>query len=1040
MKTCQVFVSHTSDMAAFPEARSFVQATLDAVNRAGMAAVDMRYFAAREGRPADYCRQRVRDCEIYVAVIGFMYGSIVPEEAISYTELEFEEAGAAGIPRLVFLLDPNADLPDHLIDSDRHLVDRFRRWLLQAGLTVRFFTSDSGLELEVFHALSEAGTGGPASVPRQWSADMHQRDDKIAIAHSGTGDIVVSIGVSPPAVGIPGLLGVSGSASLAASGPHTLPRDIRGFTGRRDEVEALVEAIGQAAQTGVPVVIHSIEGMAGVGKTALAVHAAHRLAPQFPDGQLFVRLNAHTSGTGPIEPGEALTALLRETGMDPREIPDSLEGKESLWRHRLAGRRFLLLLDDAANHDQVRPLLPGTGSSAVLVTSRRRLEEFGGDVRIELDVLPSDDAIHLFTRLSGRLDSDSKAAAELVTLAGRLPLAIQILAGRLRSRPRWFVADLVAELAAARDRSSEIGALDVPVSASFDLSYNLLSADRKQFFRRLGLHPGSDIDAYAAAAIAGTGIDKARRELDALYADHLIDEPIRYRYRFHDLISDYARALAATDPVQDQNEAVRRLCDYYLYAAQAADRLLARRPPTQRMSRVSRPGYVPEVSSYAQAARWMEVERANLHVTALYCASRNLPIHAADIPAAMAASLRAADHWSQAEALHKVALRVADDVGDRLGEANALNELGIIQYLTDRYAEAAATQEKALELYRALGNRLGEANALNELGIIQYLTDRYAEAAATQEKALELYRALGNRLGEANALNELGIIQRLTDRYAEAAATQEKALELYRALGNQFGEANALIVQSVAKYQQDHYADAAVGLARALELYRALGQRLGQANALIELGVVQYLMGQSTEAIASLTEALELYRALGSRLGQANALNELGIAQRMLDRFPEAATSHEKALELYRALRNQLGQANALNEMGNIQNLTANYADAAASHAEALELYRSLRDRLGESETLNSLGELSLNSSRVVEAQDQHRRALVIAREVGSRRQEARALEGLGRCLLQDAQLKEGGTILRQALAIYAKLASPNARRVEHVMREYGVE
>ena len=253
---------------------------------------------------------------------------------------------------------------------------------------------------------------------------------------------------------------VAAGASSPASVRRTLPRDIQEFTGRDEEFRVLLNAIEEGTETGQPVLICAIGGMAGVGKTTLAMHAAHRLASRFPDGQLFVRLHAHARGQQPVEPGDALAALLRSTGMDPRQIPAEVEERAQLWRDRLAGKRILLVLDDAATHEQVEPLMPGTGGSAVVVTSRRRLTALRGMLPLELDIMPPGQAADLFTRVSGRGGSEPGAVAELVELAGRLPLAIQMLGARLRSRRSWTVADLAGELAAARDRSAAIGAAD----------------------------------------------------------------------------------------------------------------------------------------------------------------------------------------------------------------------------------------------------------------------------------------------------------------------------------------------------------------------------------------------------------------------------------------------------------------------------------------------------------------------------------------------------------------------------------------------------
>ena len=535
------------------------------------------------------------------------------------------------------------------------------------------------------------GRGADAGADIDKTGDLDQQDNKVAIAHTGIGDIILSPPGGPMAA-------ASASSALSETAPPSavvrrrLPDDARELTGRDGEVRAVVRAIGRAAETGGPVVICAIDGMAGVGKTSLAVHAARRVSPQFPDGQWFMRLHAHTPGHEPVQPAAALTALLSAAGLDPSEIPDDLEAKEEKWQERTAGQRILLLFDDAASRSQVQPLLPA-GGNAVLVTSRHRIEAFEG---LELDVLPTGQAVDLFARLSGRVDSEPGATTELVTLAGRLPLAIGLLAGRLRHRPAWTVADLASELAATRDRSATIGAADQPVSAAFDLSYSHLSPGRQQFFRRLGLHPGTDVDVYAAAALTGLDLDQARRELDELYADHLIDEPARGRYRFHDLLSDYARTLAATDRAEERAAAVGRLFDYYLHTAQAASRYLARYPLIDLPAVAALPLHAPEVLTTAHAATWMDAELANLRAV-------TEPRYAITIAAAMADFLLTTGRWDEAANLHHTALNSARRMGDVLGEATALTSLARVQRVRYEYAAATASSTRAVDMFHGIG-------------------------------------------------------------------------------------------------------------------------------------------------------------------------------------------------------------------------------------------------------------------------------------------------------------------------------------------------
>ena len=349
----------------------------------------------------------------------------------------------------------------------------------------------------------------------------------------------------------------AGSAAMAS---RTLPRDVAAFTGRQAELAQLAQRRPTVADGGV-VGIHAIGGMAGIGKTTFAVHAAHQLAGHFPDGQFFLPLHAHTPGQRPVSPADALASLLLSAGVPAARIPPGADARAARWRDLVAGKKVLLVLDDAAGHQQVRPLLPGSPGSLVLITSRRRLAALEDAAVISLDILAPGEAAGLLARLAGRSDVTAHDAAmgQIAGLCGYLPLAIGMMGRQLAHHPAWTPADLAADLAAARDRLELMAAENQSVAAAFGLSYQDLPDDDQRLFRRLGLHPGPDIDAYAAAALDGTGSGQARRGLLALYDQHLITEPAPGRYRMHDLLREHARALAGADDPADRAAAAGRL-------------------------------------------------------------------------------------------------------------------------------------------------------------------------------------------------------------------------------------------------------------------------------------------------------------------------------------------------------------------------------------------------------------------------------------------------------------------------------------------------
>jgi tetratricopeptide (TPR) repeat protein len=558
--------------------------------------------------------------------------------------------------------------------------------------------------------------------------------------------VAAARGKAPAAEVLEARIGVAPGSSVTAT--RALPRDIARFTGRQAELTQLLGATDGAIVSGGVVRIHAIGGMAGVGKTTFAVHAAHLVAGNFPDGQFFMPLHAHTAGQRPVDPVDALASLLLSAGVAAAQIPPGLDARAARWRDLTAGRKILLLLEDAAGYEQIRSLLPGTAGSVVLVTSRRRLTALEDALVISLDTLSPGEAAEPLARLAGRPDltSADAAVAELTRLCGHLPLAIGMLASQLRHRPVWTVAALAAELAASRDRLAVMHTENLSVAAAFGLSYAELTPGPQRLFRQLGLVPGPDFDAYAAAAVDGTSLDTTRGHLGELYDQHLLTEASLGRYQLHDLLREYARALAAADAIAESDAAVSRLLDYYLHTVLAAGRHIATRDAVREHSPPGQPpADAPDLSTFGQAAAWLEAEHANLHAAAEYAAESGRALHAMQIPAAMGGFLRRAGRWDQAVALQSTALTAARDVGDRYGEAKALNELGLLAWLTGNCPAAAARLALAGALYEEAGDRLGQAYALNHLGVVQVLTGDYPAALTSHQRALAIAKDVGDR-------------------------------------------------------------------------------------------------------------------------------------------------------------------------------------------------------------------------------------------------------------------------------------------------------
>ena len=786
-------------------------------------------------------------------------------------------------------------------------------------------------------------------------------------------------------------------AGAMAEATRTLPRDIASFTGREREFRQLAALAAKAADSGGAVSICAIGGMAGIGKTAFAVHAAHQLAGQFPDGQIFLSLHGHTPGQHPVDPAEALASLLLTAGVAAPHIPPGLDARSRLWRHYLAGKRILLLLDDAAGYEQVRALLPGTAGTLVMITSRRHMTALEDAHTVSLDTLPPAQSAELLIRLATRSDlrTSDAAVSEITHLCGYLPLAIGIMARQLHHHPSWSAAQLASDLGMAQNRLGFMHAGNLSVDAVFDLTYQDLTADQRRMFSHLGLHPGTEIDAYIASALDDTSVDQARRLLEDIYDHHLLSEPAHGRYRFHDLIREHARTHGEALTAEERDTSMSRLLDYYLRTVVAASRHYPRRVPANAPSLDGiPPACSPDLTAREDSVIWMIAERLNLYAAAMYAAGHNLPRHTVGIAAAMHGFLRTRGHCDQAVALHSVALSAARESANRHAEAGALADLGDAQYRSGAYSKATASFSLALELYCQVNDQLGQAGVCSTLGVIQQATGKFQEAAASHEQSLNIYRELRHSLGEATALNRQGWLLSARGDKKAAVECQEQALVIYRAAGD----------------------------------------LLGEANALGSLGDVQLSVGDYVAARASYSRAQELHHDVGNQTGEASALKSLGNLQLATRDYTAAVASLDRALAMSRDLGDSLGEAWGLAAIGTLRYRMADYSAATTSLSHALTINQNLGRPLDQAKVLNSLGDLSLECATPAQAREHYRQALAISASIGSPEVEARALEGIGQCHLKEGRPEEGTAALRRALAIYRQIASPDAERVQKTL------
>jgi tetratricopeptide (TPR) repeat protein len=689
--------------------------------------------------------------------------------------------------------------------------------------------------------------------------------------------------------------------------PRELPFDVYGFTGRSTELARLTATLDQGDQNRA-VVISAVSGTAGVGKTALAVHWAHQVADRFPDGQLYVDLRGYSPGQ-PVLAEDALGGFLRALGVDDRDVPPTLGERAARYRTLLADRRMLVVLDNAYTVEQVRPLLPGSATCLALVTSRDDLAGLvarEGARRIDLDLLAPDTGLTLLRTLAGdRVDAEPAAAADLVRYCAGLPLTLRIAAEMAVARPAVPLADLVAEL------SDERGRLDVldlgsdehtAVRAVFSWSYHRLPDPAMRMFRLLGLHPGADVDGYAAAALAGTDLTGTLRLLDVLVRARLIREDIPGRYRMHDLLRAYAAECAGAESEPERRAALTRLLHRYLSTAMTAMDVLfpaerARRP---RIAPADSPA--PAVETAPGAQDWLDAERANLVAACGLAADGGWSTQAGYFVSTVYRYFYTRAHYQDALTMYGHALRAAHEHGDRYGEATAHLGLGAGCHHLGRYDEAIEHYQQALAGLREFGGDPIEARALSNFGILYAELGRYAEALDHYRQAQARHREAGNLVGEATTRGWVGLELGRLGRYDEAVDHLERSLAAFRELEFPVREVEMLLDLAQVHLWAERYDRAFTAIREALALAERVEDRFHEADAHNVLAEILSATGRRDEAVDRFGIALALARERGQRDLQARALSGLAEIYAADGDRSRAREHWAQVLDIYLAL------------------------------------------------------------------------------------------------------------------------------------------
>src|SRR5215470_10831949 len=765
--------------------------------------------------------------------------------------------------------------------------------------------------------------------------------------------------------------------------PDTLPPETAQFVGRSEELALLTGEPGDAARVSV------IEGMPGVGKTALAVHAARVASAQYPDGVLYLNFHSHDPGRPSLDAAEALRRLLQMFTGPATQIPESLGDRAALWRAQLSRRRAVVILDDTSRLDQIGPLLPaGDCRSLVLITSRHRIPGLTGARALTLDVLPADDAIALFRQVAGggRAQDDHEVAAA-VELCGWLPLAIQVTAGRLARDYPYRLGDLVAELSHAPALAGGAGA-GLEWVPAFDLSYRALEPRYQQFLRRLGLSPCAQISPHAAAALSGSTLAEAEEAIAALLDHHLLARAPHGQFRFHDLVRGYAAMCAARDDSPSvHRQALGRLFDYYLATADEADRVLY--PFRHRMPvAVTRPpASTPAVATQEEAAAWLEAEWRNVLQAAQYAARHEWKRKCADLNHALAGFVRIRAYWDEAIEAQTLALQASRDIADPGRIAQAELELCEVSQETGRHEETLPLAEDAASIYRSLADQRGEAHALDQIGMAHARVTRYREALDYFHEARIMYRAARDPHGLADTLSHAGI----------------------------------------ACWHLGRYPDAKNHLAKALSRYRAAGDRRGEAKTLNNLGRMHLLSGYHRDALEAYQDSLRIFAEIGGAQNEAILYHNIGGVYDYKGSYEQALAAYQRALATFHHIGDLPNEAYVLNDIGAIYRKAECYDEALMHHEQAGLVAEEIGNQSQQVIAMRGIADVSRAWGRYNEAIDQYHKVLKLAREIGDPYEEAKILEGIGETTLSSRRPDAARILFRQALDIFERLGVPEA-------------
>jgi DNA-binding SARP family transcriptional activator len=658
--------------------------------------------------------------------------------------------------------------------------------------------------------------------------------------------------------------------------PRQLPAPVQHFAGRMAELRILDDLLAQTTAHEGAMVISAVSGTAGVGKTTLAVRWAHRVAGRFPDGQLYADLRGFAPSGAPVTHAAAIRRFLAALVGSPERIPRSPEAQQDLYRSMLARKRMLILLDNARDAAQVRPLLPGSPGHLVVVTSRSQLTSLAateGANMIYLDVLPREEAFELLTlRLGRRLAAEPRAADKLIELCSQLPLALSVVAARAAARPVFPLAVLAAELQQAGSKLDALESGDAvgSVRGVFSWSTKDLSAPAGRMFRLLSVHPGPDVGAAAAASAAGLPVAQARALLRELTMANLLTEHAPGRFAFHDLLRAYAEEQACMgDSETERAGALQRVLDYYLHTANAAGGLLYPGRPRLELQE-PQPGVMLDQNpiSHSVALAWFDAEHHVLVAAISMAADRGFDVHAWKLAWTMETFFYRRGHWSDWAAAQRTALGAARRLGDQNAESNAGRGIASALIELGEYEDALGHLNAALRVSEEAGNLPRQARVQMDIGRIYEAQGRYQEALAHSQQGLSLSQAdtgIVAEVVEADALNFVGWFLAKTGSFEQAIEYCQQSVAMHRRIGDKHGEPPALDSLAFAYRGLGRHAEAAECYRLSVALYTELGFEYPKATTLVNAGDAYHDAGDMPAARDAWTQALAILENLQHR-------------------------------------------------------------------------------------------------------------------------------------------------------------------------------